>query len=184
MKNLNIIPTEIDCVKWYGLIPNSARTLNPTLGKPFLRLVKQHFPKHHKLSKIFYKNTLKLSYCCMKNMSSIIKQHNVKTLSTDSNEKRSCNCRNKECCPLEGYYFKECMVDETKVLNYIMVHAKDSLNLVFITARNYFETEKMKRSFQSTFLNWKTNRKTTTYVGKYLCMQRPINVIQDVVIYA
>ena len=89
----------------------------------------------------------------MKNMSSLIKQHHVKALSADSKEKRSCNCRNKECCPLEGYYFKECMVDETKVLNYIMVHAKDSLNLVSINAQNYFETEEMKRSFQSTFVN-------------------------------
>ena len=33
----------------------------------------KHFPKHHKLSKIFNNNTLKLSYSCLKNMSSIIK---------------------------------------------------------------------------------------------------------------
>ena len=51
----------------------------------------------------------------MKNMSSIIKQHNVKILSAESNEKRSCNCRNKECCPLEGYCLRECMVYEAKV---------------------------------------------------------------------
>ena len=28
---------------------------------------------------------------------------------------RSCNCRNKECCPLEGYCLRECMVYEAKV---------------------------------------------------------------------
>ena len=31
---LNITPVEIDCVKRYGLISHSARTL-PSLGKPF-----------------------------------------------------------------------------------------------------------------------------------------------------
>ena len=51
----------------------------------------------------------------MKNMSSIIKQHNVKILSAESNEKRNCNFRNKECCPLEGYCLRECMVYEAKV---------------------------------------------------------------------
>ena len=51
----------------------------------------------------------------MKNMPSIIKQHNVNILSAESNEKRSCNCRNKECCPLERHCLRECMVYEAKV---------------------------------------------------------------------
>ena len=38
----------------------------------------------------------------------------------------------------------------------------------------------MKRSFRSTLGNCRTNPKITTYVGKYLCMQDPINVTQDV----
>ena len=44
------------------------------IEKKFLKLLKQHYPKHLKLIKI-QKNTVKLSYCYM---SSIIKQHNVK----------------------------------------------------------------------------------------------------------
>ena len=36
------------------------------------------------------------------------------------------------------------------ILNYIMVHAKENLNLVFITTRNHFKIEVTKRSFQST----------------------------------
>ena len=35
LKSLNVTPIEIDCVKWYSLIPHSARRLKPTLGKPF-----------------------------------------------------------------------------------------------------------------------------------------------------
>ena len=140
-------------VIWFN--PPFSQNVKTNIGKTFLKLAKQHFPKHQKLNKIFNKNTLKLSYCCMKNMSSIIKQHNVKILSAESNEKRSCNCRNKECCPLEGYCLRECMVYEARfrqtiILNYIMVLAKQNLNLVFITTRNHFEIEVMKRSFQST----------------------------------
>ena len=50
----------------------------------------------------------------MKNMSSIIKQRKGKILSAESNENRSYNCRNKECCPLEVYFLKECTVYEDK----------------------------------------------------------------------
>ena len=38
----------------------------------------------------------------MINMSSVIKQHNYKVLSTTKNVDQSCNCRNKENCPLDG----------------------------------------------------------------------------------
>ena len=65
-----------------------------------------------------------------------------------------------------------------------MVHAKENLNLVFITIRNHFQIEVMKWSFQTTFGNRKTNPKITTYIRKYLRMQSPINVVQDVAIYA
>ena len=68
-----------------------------------------------KLNKTFNKNTLKLSYCCMKNMYSIIPQHNVKILSAETNEKRSCNCKNKECCPFERYCLKKYMVCGAKI---------------------------------------------------------------------
>ena len=95
--------------------PSFSQNVKTNIGKTFLKLVKQHFSKHHKLNKIFNKNTLTLSFCCMKNMSSIFMQHNVKILSGEFIEKRSCNCRIKECCPLDGYCLKECMVYKAKV---------------------------------------------------------------------
>ena len=40
-------------------------------------------------------------------MSSFIKQHNHNILSSPPNsEERSCNCRNKDCCPLAGSCLK------------------------------------------------------------------------------
>lgn len=53
----------------------------------------------------------------------------------------------------------------------------------FTTTQNHFKIELIKPSFWSTFDNWRTNPKISTYVGKYLCIQRPINVTQGVGIY-
>ena len=92
-----------------------SQNVKTNIVKNFFKLVKQHFPKHHKLDKIFNKNNFRLSYCCMRNRSSIMKQHKVKILSAESNKKRSCNCRNKECFPLKGYCLRECIVYEAKV---------------------------------------------------------------------
>ena len=54
---------------WFNL-PFS-QNVKTNIGKTFIKLVKKHFPKHHKVSTIFNTNTLKLSYSCLKNMSSI-----------------------------------------------------------------------------------------------------------------
>ena len=152
---------------------NSSFTQNvkTNIGK----VVKQHFPKHYILKKIVNKNTFKLSYCSMKNMSSIIKQHNVKILSTVSNEKRSCNFKNEECCPLKWYCLKgawylKLNVKQIIILNYVLVHAKENINPVFITTRNHSETMVMKRSFQGTFGNWRRNSKIKKLKSIYVCV--------------
>ena len=74
------------------------------MAKSFLQLVDKHFPRSHKLHKVFNRNNLKISYSCMTNMANIIKSHNQKILNENngvSNE-RKCNCRNKDLCPLDG----------------------------------------------------------------------------------
>ena len=73
-----------------------------TIGKTSLKLIKKHFPRDHKLHKIFNRNTLKLSYSCMSSMSRVIKQHNYKVLSTTKSVDRLCNCRNNDNYPLDG----------------------------------------------------------------------------------
>ena len=68
---------------WFN--PPYSQNVKTNIGKTFLKLVKKHFPRGHKLYKIFNRNTLKLSYSCMSSMSSIIKQHNYRVLSTTEN---------------------------------------------------------------------------------------------------
>ena len=53
------------------------------------------------------------------------------------------------------------------------------IDLVFVTTWNHYEIEVMK---QNIFVNWRTNPENKAYVRKYLCIDRPINVAQDVVI--
>ena len=46
------------------------------VGKVFLKILKNYFPTSHILHKIFCKNTVKISYSCMKNINSVISSHN------------------------------------------------------------------------------------------------------------
>ena len=89
--------------------------MKTNIGKIFLKLVRQHFPRHHKLHKVFNPNTMKLSYCCMKNISNIIKQHNATVLATSTTPKRLSNCRNKDTCHLNGCCLKQCFIYKAEV---------------------------------------------------------------------
>ena len=84
---------------WFNPPFNSTLTTN--LGQQFLALITKHFPQHHKFSKIFNRNTVKLSYSCSPNMKSVISGHNKSLLNSNkSPPAKPCNCRNKETCPL------------------------------------------------------------------------------------
>ena len=51
------------------------KNVKTSVGKVFLKLVKKHFPVSHNLCKIFKKNTVKISYSCMKSINSGISSH-------------------------------------------------------------------------------------------------------------
>ena len=87
-------------ILWFE--PPFSQSVKTNIGKVFLKLVRKHFPSHHIIHKIFNTDTLKLSYCCRKNISNIRKQYNATVLSTLTTPKRLCNCRNKDTCPLMG----------------------------------------------------------------------------------
>ena len=78
------------------------------IGHEFLNLNTKHFFKHHWLHKICNKNSIKISYCCMPNISAVISNHNKKLLSTLPKVNRlttahpQCNCWIKTPCPLNG----------------------------------------------------------------------------------
>ena len=105
-------------ITWFN--PPYSQNVATNVGRKFRSLVKKHFPKKSKLHKIFNTNTLKLSYCCMPNMAAIIKQHNNtirgKRSSTEQNTSaRTCNCRVKNQCPLNGSCLTESIVYKATV---------------------------------------------------------------------
>ena len=53
----------------------------------------------------------------MKNMKNLVKQHNTKVLKNqEHSEKRSCNCRVKGNCPLDGKCLHKCIVYQANVI--------------------------------------------------------------------
>lgn len=86
---------------WFN--PPYNKTVKTNIGKIFLNLIEKHFTEENKLSKIFNKNNVKISYSCTKNITDIIKNHNKK-MTTYKNVTKDpiCNCRNRATCPLQG----------------------------------------------------------------------------------
>ena len=76
-----------------------------------MQLIKKHFPKDHKLHKIFNKNTLKLSYSSMSNIKTKINARNRDILwNTPSKNAKQCNFQQKENCSMNGAFLKESLV--------------------------------------------------------------------------
>jgi len=88
---------------WFN--PPFSKIVETNIGKQFLLLVDKHFPRNHKFRKIFNRNTIKVSYGCMPNMTSVINAHNKKILEELTPlERGTCNCqrRYRGNCPLGG----------------------------------------------------------------------------------
>ena len=74
-----------------SLNPPYSKNVVTKVGHYFLKLLDKHFPRHHKLHKIFNRNTVKVSYSCIKktqNQSStaIIKRFYIKIDHVQTNE--------------------------------------------------------------------------------------------------
>ena len=86
---------------WYN--PPYSIDVKTNVAKKFLKLLDRHFPKGHKLHKLFNRNNVKVSYSCLPNIASIINSHNKKIISDyHPGNIPDCNCRAKDSCPLSG----------------------------------------------------------------------------------
>lgn len=101
---------------WFN--PPFDSNVNINIGKQFLNLINKHFPKDHKYHKLFNRNTIKVGYSCLPNMKNIISGHNNKILNDEENiqeNKKLCNCRNKDVCPLNGNCLIESIIYKATV---------------------------------------------------------------------
>ena len=100
---------------WFN--PPYSKSVETNIARTFLNLVKRHFPQNHKYHKLFNKNNVKVSYSCMDNIESKIKNHNRKILyGNEEKREKECNCQNKESCPLDGDCRTENVVYECAVI--------------------------------------------------------------------
>ena len=85
---------------WFN--PPYGGSVMTKIGKKFLQILDKHFPKSHKLHKLFNRNYFKVSYSSLPNFLSIINSHNKKILRQEEMAlpKPHCNCKVKESCPL------------------------------------------------------------------------------------
>ena len=162
-------------ILWFD--PPFSQSVKTNIGKVSLKLVRKHFPRHHKLHKFFITNTLRLSYCCMKNISNITKQHNATALSTSTTPKRLCNCRNKDTCPLDGSCLKQCFIYKGEI------HAENDYKIYYgaVEGEFKFRYNNHRKSFRNRYYEhdtelskymWKLKDLGTSL--KYSCICVPL----------
>ena len=103
-------------ILWFN--PPYSMHVKTNIGKVFMRLVEKNFPVHHKFRKLFNKNNVKVSYCCMPSMASIVHKHNSKVLNdqeVQSDKQCSCPKADKDKCPLDGKCLTSCIVYKATV---------------------------------------------------------------------
>ena len=99
---------------WYN--PPFSLNVKSNVGKLFFKILAKNFPKSNPLSKIFNKNTVKLSYSCTRNMKSIISDHNKQVLRKET-QQFGCNCKDKNTCPLDNKCLTPQVIYQADVTN-------------------------------------------------------------------
>ena len=105
-------------------------------------------------------------------MSRFIKQHNRNILSSPPNsEIRSCNCRNKDNCPLAGNFLKTCIVYRADVIKLNETHvyygASDGeLKYRYNNQRNSFRNQDYENKTELSKHIWQLKRNGTEFNPK------------------
>ena len=97
--------------------PPYSSNVKTNIGRKFLKLIDKHFPPENPLSKIFNRNTVKVSYRTTPNLAQTISAHNTKILKKfeDKPVARQCSCPQNKLCPLDGKCLSENIVYQATV---------------------------------------------------------------------
>ena len=88
------------------------------VGKQFLKLLDKHFPTEHIFHKIFNRNNVKISYCCTRNIKTLIANNNMRKLNENNlaDGNANCNCEEGVICPLNGNCMQSTVVYKAKLI--------------------------------------------------------------------
>ena len=142
---------------WFN--PPYSINVETNVARRFLKLVKKHFSKH-RYHKIFNKNNIKVSYSCMDNMEKLVKKHNSNILKKDDTMKRTCNCRVKNECPLDGKCLSSNIVYSAEVL----IDNNEQGDIYFGISETEFKTRlnNHKKSFKNRI--YETDNELSKYI--------------------
>lgn len=91
------------------------------------------------------RNTLKVSYSCLPNISRIISSHNKKVLSNNQNPTTNdpaCNCRKNNICPLQGNCLEKNVIYQCHIKSTINDPGKFYIGLTGNTFKDRWNTHK------------------------------------------
>ena len=147
--------------------------MKSNIGRIFLRLLSKHFPRNHTTHKIFNRNTVKIIYSCLRNISSIISSHNHNIL-WPKQKSFGCNCRAKNECPLNGECQTPSVIYRADVINDSNDEEKFYFGLADTTFkeryRNHirdFNHEKYKNSTELAKYIWQLKRDNISFSVKW-----------------
>ena len=147
---------------WFN--PPYSVNVKSNIAQTFLRLIDKHFKKGNQLHKIFNRNTVKVSYSCMPDISTYIKSHNAKILTPpEANRDKRCNCRKNTICPLQG----NCMIDSVVYRGLISNPQKSETNYIGMTQNPFKDRE---REHRNSFTN--TKKKTSSKLAAHLWQEK------------
>ena len=154
-------------VIWYN--PPYSSNVSTNIGRKFLGLIEKHFPKGHRLNKIFNKNTIKLSYSCMPNVGSIVSSTRNQVSQDSSDNTKPCNCKDPTNCPLDGECLQKAIVYEATLQT-----SSDKHTYIGLTANTFksrygthlssFRHEKHRLSTELSKKVWELNSKSSLKV--------------------
>ena len=154
---------------WFN--PPFNNNISTNIGRYFLNLVQRHFPRQHKYYKIFNKNNVKVSYSCMPNVKAAINGHNKKLLTPQhANTSRTCNCVNKETCPLNQNCLAKSIIYEATISSDIPNYTEkkyiglceSTFKKRFANHKSSFNHERYKNSTSLSVELWKVKEANGT----------------------
>lgn len=159
-------------ILWYN--PPFSKNVQTNISKCFLHLIRKEFPSNHKLYKIFNRNTVKVSYCCMSNIQQTINVHNKNLLSTPPNisAPRECNCRNKSTCPMDNKCLTTSVIYQATVKTNNNTPDQTYIGLTEGTFKSRYTNHKASFNHH--------NKRNATELSKYIWTLKENNIIHNI----
>jgi hypothetical protein len=162
-------------IVWYN--PPYSKNVSTNIGLKFLKLIDEEFATDKSvLHKIFNRNNVKVSYCCMPNVKQILDGHNKATLKKEINKTQpsstTCNCRNRNECPLDGQCLKQSIIYQATVTASNSTTPQTYIGLTENTFKTRYTNHK------ASFNNY--SKRSATELSKYIWDLKGKNITHNI----